>query len=78
MSPWLLAVSWHAETLVSTSLYVSVNIHVFFIASRALVFGIACRRATKIPSSLVGVFRGQRRGRMRRPSYFVCYLRVVL
>ena len=39
MIPWSRAGSWRAETLVSMSLHVSTNIHIFFLDSCALGFG---------------------------------------
>ena len=65
---------WRAETLSFTSLYVSTNIHTFFLASRTFGFGMALSVDANGPSSLLGVVRGRRGGRMRRPSYLVCSL----
>ena len=57
MSDWYRAGYWCMETLVLTSLHMTAEIQAFFRASHAFGFVIALRRAAKIPSSLVGVFR---------------------
>ena len=64
------------DTLVSTILHVDAKIQAFFRASCAFGFDISLRKAAKIMSSIVGVVRGQRGGRMQRPRYLVCSLRV--
>ena len=60
MRPWLCAGYWSAETLILKSLHVYANIHVLLLASHTLVFGIYHGRDVKIPSSIIGVVRGQR------------------
>ena len=78
MSDWYRAGYWCMETLVLTSLHMTAEIQAFFRASHAFGFVIALRRAAKIPSSLVGVFRGRRGSRVHHPRYLVCSLRLAL
>ena len=66
------------QRLSSTSLHVSADIHMFFLASQDLGFGTALRRAAKSPSSFVRVVGGRRGIRVRLPRYFVCYLKGLL
>ena len=66
------------ETLVSTSFYMSSEIHVLFLASHAFVFGITWQRSVNIWYSFVGVARGWRGNLMRCMRYCVCSLRVAL
>ena len=61
-----------AETLLSTSLHVSSDIHPFFLRFLACAFGTALRRATEIPSSCVGSGGGQR-GSCLRPMRYLVY-----
>ena len=58
--PWLHVGSWSMETLVSTSLHMSANIHVLFYAYCALVLGIIHWRSMKSATSFVGVVGGRR------------------
>ena len=55
ISPWSRTGYRRVDTFVSMRLHVSAKIHVFLLASRALGFGVARRRAAKSLSSLVGV-----------------------
>ena len=76
MKPCLRSGSCSVETLVSTSLHVSSNIHAFILAYCALVLGIAWWRETKIPSSLYKKVGGWRGIHVCRPGYLVCFLRM--
>ena len=78
MMVWPFAGTWRAETLSSTSLHVSAEIHSFFRASHAPSFGTALRRSEKILSSLVGSVGGQRSSFFRPPRYRMCYVREAL
>ena len=70
--------SRHAETLSLTSLHVSSNIHVFFLAARGCNFGTAPRRAAKRLSTRVG-FVGGLTGHCFLPlKYLMCSVREVL
>ena len=71
---WSLVGFRRAETLSSTSLHVSSDIHPFFLLSLACGFGTALRRAAKILSSCLGSDGGQRVICLRPVRYFVCSL----
>ena len=75
MMVWPFAGSWRAETLSTTRLHVSAEIHSFFCASCARGFGTALRRSEKILSSLVGSVGGQRGSFFRPPRYHMCSVR---
>ena len=74
----LFAISWRAETLLSTRLDVDADIHAFFLASLASRFGTAICRAAKILSFLAGAVSGRRGRRLRPPRYLACSLREAL
>ena len=75
---WIHARSLRVDNLFSMSLHMHSKIQSFFLSSRDFGFGVALRRTTKSPSSIIGLIRGRRGIRVRRPSYSVCYLRGVL
>ena len=70
--------SRRVETLSSTSLHVSSEIHSFRLPSRTFAFGTALCRAAKASSSLVGVVGGLRGHFFRPPRYLLCYVREAL
>ena len=78
MRLWSRAGSRLADTLVLTSLHVSGEIHTFFPAYHALVFGIYRRRAAESPSYIVRMVGGRRGIHVNPPRYFVCSIRVAL
>ena len=67
--PWLRAGSWRMETIMTTSLQMSSNIHTLFLDSLALVLDIARRSAVNSPSSPIGVVLGISRRRAENSQY---------
>ena len=72
------AIYRHAEKLLSTSLHVTADIHMFFLAPWDCGFGTALSRAAKIPSSLVGEVGGWRDSQLRPSRYLAWSLRGAL
>ena len=64
-----------AQTLLSTFLHMSIDIHTFFLDSLVFGLGMDLRMASKSLSSLVGVVGGQRGIYVHLPRYLVCSVR---
>ena len=70
--------SRRADTLLSTSLHISVDINSFCLASLTLVFWTALYRAANTSSSLVGSVGGFNGNFFRTPRYRLCFVREAL